>query len=121
MEKNYNKKETLEVADIFRLYGQNHRQCNTLSYAKIKVMRHIEACRTAKLGGHVEQCNRCGFQRNAYNSCRDRHCPKCQTLTKEQWLNLLRTPNGDLKVNSVLLPFCIHGPRLLWIISIFTA
>jgi len=81
------KKESLEVADIFRLYGQNYRQSNALSYAKIKVMHHIEACRTAELGGHVEQCNRCGFQRNAYNSCRDRHCPKCQTLTKEQWLN----------------------------------
>jgi hypothetical protein len=50
-------------------------------------MHHIEVCRTAELGGHVEQCNRCGFERNAYNSCRDRHCPKCQTLTKEQWLN----------------------------------
>ena len=87
MEKNYNKKEQLEVADIFRLYGQNYRQCNALSYAKIKVMHHIEACRTAELGGHVEQCDRCGFERNAYNSCRDRHCPKCQTLTKEQWLN----------------------------------
>jgi len=81
------KKESLEVADIFRLYGQNYRQSNALSYAKNKVMHHIEACRTAKLGGHVEQCNRCGFERNAYNSCRDRHCPKCQTLTKEQWLN----------------------------------
>jgi predicted Zn-ribbon and HTH transcriptional regulator len=81
------KKQSLEVADIFRLYGQNYRQSNALSYAKIKVMHHIEACRTAQLGGHLEQCNRCGFQRNAYNSCRDRHCPKCQTLTKEQWLN----------------------------------
>lgn len=81
------KKQSLEVADIFRRYGKNYRQSNALSYVKIKVMRHIEACRTAQLGGHVEQCNRCGFQRNAYNSCRDRHCPKCQSLTKEQWLN----------------------------------
>ena len=81
------KKQSLEVADIFRLYGQNYRQSNALSYAKIKVMHHIEVCRTAELGGHVEQCNQCGFERNAYNSCRDRHCPKCQSLTKEQWLN----------------------------------
>jgi hypothetical protein len=50
-------------------------------------MRHIKVCRTAVLGGHIEQCNHCGLQRNAYNSCRDRHCPKCQTLVKEQWLN----------------------------------
>jgi len=50
-------------------------------------MRHIEICRTAALGGHVEQCDKCGFERISYNSCRDRHCPKCQTMTKERWLN----------------------------------
>ena len=82
-----NNKEKLEVADIFRLYGENYRRSNPLSYEKIKVMHHIEVCRTAELGGHVEQCDQCGFKLNAYNSCRDRHCPKCQCLTKEQWLN----------------------------------
>jgi hypothetical protein len=50
-------------------------------------MHHIETCRTAALGGHVEQCNECGYEKIAYNSCRDRHCPKCQTMTKERWLN----------------------------------
>jgi hypothetical protein len=50
-------------------------------------MSHIQVCRSAALGGHIEQCNRCGLERNAYNSCRDRHCPKCQTLVKEQWIN----------------------------------
>ena len=50
-------------------------------------MRHIESCRTADLGGHVQQCDQCGFEQIAYNSCRDRHCPKCQCLVKEQWLN----------------------------------
>ena len=91
MKKTYNdppnNKEQLEVADIFRRYGENYRRCNSLSYEKIKVMHHIEVCRTAKLGGHVERCNECGFERIAYNSCRDRHCPKCQSLIKEQWLN----------------------------------
>jgi len=53
----------------------------------MKTMHHIQVCRSAVLGGHVEQCDHCGFERNAYNSCRDRHCPKCQTLVKEQWLN----------------------------------
>jgi len=53
----------------------------------MKTMHHIQACRSAKLGGHLEQCNECGFERNAYNSCRDRHCPKCQTMVKEQWIN----------------------------------
>ena len=82
-----NNKEQLEVADIFRLYGENYRRSNPVSYEKIKAMHHIEVCRTAELGGHVEQCDQCGFEQIAYNSCRDRHCPKCQCLTKEQWLS----------------------------------
>jgi hypothetical protein len=81
------KNEQSEVADIFRRYGEDFDKYNSLSYEQKKVMHHIEVCRTAELGGHVEQCDQCGFERIAYNSCRDRHCPKCQTLTKEQWLN----------------------------------
>jgi hypothetical protein len=76
-----------EVADIFRIYGDDYLKKHTLPHAHKKVMRHISVCRTAKLGGHIEQCDRCGFKRNAYNSCRDRHCPKCQCLVKEKWLN----------------------------------
>ena len=75
-------KEKLEVADIFRLYGDNYRKFNSLSYEQNKVMHHIEICRTAVLGGHAEQCDQCKFERISYNSCRDRHCPKCQTLVK---------------------------------------
>jgi len=81
------KNDQPEVADIFRLYGEDYRQYNSQSYEQGKAMHHIEVCRTAKLGGHVEQCDQCGFERISYNSCRDRHCPKCQTLAKEQWLN----------------------------------
>jgi len=76
-----------EVADIFRLYGDQFRQNIKLPVAQLKVMRHIEVCRTAELGGHIEQCSDCVFERISYNSCRDRHCPKCQTLAKEKWLN----------------------------------
>jgi hypothetical protein len=76
-----------EVADIFRIYGNDYLKDHPLPYAQKKVMRHITVCRTAELGGHVEQCDRCGYKRNAYNSCRDRHCPKCQCLIKEKWLN----------------------------------
>jgi len=83
--KNNNPK--FEVADIFRFYGDQFRQNIKLPVDQLKVMRHIEICRTAELGGHVEQCSDCGFERISYNSCRDRHCPKCQTLAKEKWLN----------------------------------
>lgn len=82
-----NKREKPEVADIFRVYGEKYRRSHSMSYEHMKAMHHIQVCRSAKLGGHIEQCNQCGFERNAYNSCRDRHCPKCQTLVKEQWLN----------------------------------
>ena len=80
-------KQTLEVADIFRSYGAPYRHNNCLSAEQSKVMHHIETCRTAALGGHLEACDNCGYSQNAYNSCRDRHCPKCQTLVKEKWLN----------------------------------
>ena len=80
-------KQQVELADIFRLFADGYRRSHTLSYEQLKVMHHIEICRTAVLGGHVEQCDQCAFEQIAYNSCRDRHCPKCQTLTKEQWLN----------------------------------
>jgi len=69
----------LEVADIFRRYGEAFRQAlgHALSRAQRRVMSAIETCRTAVLGGHVEECDQCGHQRHAYNSCRNRHCPKC--------------------------------------------
>jgi hypothetical protein len=78
----------LEVADIFRRFGSAYRQTHaeTLGRAQRRVMRAIELCRTAALGGHVECCDTCGHQRIAYNSCRNRHCPKCQSLARAQWL-----------------------------------
>jgi predicted Zn-ribbon and HTH transcriptional regulator len=78
----------LEVADIFRRHGAAYRQAHAdhLGGTERRVMAAIEACRTAALGGHVEHCADCGFARNAYNSCRDRHCPKCQGLARAEWL-----------------------------------
>jgi hypothetical protein len=83
---------SLEVADIFRRYGPPYRQTQgvALPQAHRRVMRSIEVCRTAALGGHVEQCDTCGHQRIAYNSCADRHCPKCQSLARAQWLEARR-------------------------------
>jgi hypothetical protein len=76
----------LEVADVFRLHGEAYRQTHALSTQRRKVMRAIETCRTAALGGHLEVCPQCGDARPAYNSCRDRHCPKCQALRQSQWI-----------------------------------
>jgi len=79
---------TLEVADVFRRYGDVYRQQHhaSLSTAQRRVMTAIETCRTAVLGGHLEQCDACGHERNAYNSCANRHCPKCQSLARAQWI-----------------------------------
>jgi hypothetical protein len=78
----------LEVADVFRRYGPAYRQKHaaSLSQAQRRVMSDIELCRTAALGGHLEECDGCGHQRPAYNSCANRHCPKCQSLARAQWL-----------------------------------
>jgi hypothetical protein len=76
----------VEVADVFRQYGAAYRTQHRVPLAQLKAMRAIERCRTAQLGGHVEQCDACGHQKIAYNSCRNRHCPKCQTGKRERWL-----------------------------------
>src|SRR5438445_11337435 len=78
----------LEVADIFRRHGEAFRQAHAghLGRVERRVMGAITACRTAVLGGHVEQCDACGATRIAYNSCRNRHCPKCQGAARAQWL-----------------------------------
>src|SRR5438128_1265249 len=78
----------LEVAEVFRRHGEAYRQARPghLGRVERRVMGAIEACRTAALGGHVERCGDCGLVRIAYNSCRNRHCPKCQGSAAAQWL-----------------------------------
>jgi len=75
-----------EVADIFRQHGPAYRQSHRLPRHHLRAMRAIEGCRTAALGGHKDQCDPCGHLQISYNSCRNRHCPKCQTLRKEKWI-----------------------------------
>ena len=79
---------TPEVADVFRRYGDSYREQHgaSLSTAQRRAMSAIEICRTAALGGHVEQCDSCSHQRISYNSCRSRSCPKCQSLARAQWV-----------------------------------
>ena len=93
----------LEVADIFRDHGAAWRRANAghVSLGQMKVMSAIEGCRTAALGGHVARCEKCSHTHIAYNSCRNRHCPKCQGTAAKEWLaereaDLL--PVGDFHV-----------------------
>ena len=78
----------LEVADVFRRYGAAYREKHGASMSSMqqRVMTAIEVCRTAVLGGHLERCDECAHERNCFNSCRDRHCPKCQSLARAQWI-----------------------------------
>lgn len=109
------------LADILRLMGPAYLATHDLSVAKTKVWRAIVACRTAALGGHVECCDTCGTTRHVYHSCRNRHCPLCQTRAKEAWLvarrrELLPTPYFHLVFT---LPHDLNGlvgqcPRALY-------
>jgi hypothetical protein len=75
-----------EVADVIRTAGSRFREHNSLTWPQCKVLDAIARCRTAALGGHRDQCSNCGHQAISYNSCRNRHCPKCQTNARDQWL-----------------------------------
>jgi len=81
-------KPSLEVADIFRAFGPAYREVHghEMPVRHLRAMRAIEICRTVELGGHIDQCDHGGALRISYNSCRNRHCPKCQSLEKERWL-----------------------------------
>ena len=81
------RRERPELADIFCSHGESYRKTHCLPASHKKVMRAVEVCRTAELGGHLKQCDRCGFEHPTYNSCRNRHCPKCQSLAKAKWLS----------------------------------
>ncbi|UZQ51655.1 IS91 family transposase [Clostridium kluyveri] len=76
----------IELQDIFLKYGDEYCQKHKLPFHIKKVIWNIISCRTSKLGGHMDECEECGHIRISYNSCRDRHCPKCQTLKKEKWI-----------------------------------
>lgn len=76
----------VEIADIFRAHGEAYRQGHPLSGGQKRVMRDIETCRTEVLGGHLDVCLACDYSHPSYNSCRNRHCPKCQSLAQARWI-----------------------------------
>jgi hypothetical protein len=114
-------KPSLEVADIFRAYGAAYRQAHEMPLRHLRAMRAIEICRTAELGGHVDECDHCGQLRISYNSCRNRHCPKCQGLDKERWLearnrNILPTYyfHPVFTLPEGLRPLCLRNQKVAY-------
>lgn len=80
------RRPALELADIVRVHGESFRRTHALTIQQAGALRDIERCRTAALGGHLEVCDACGYEHPVYNSCRNRHCPKCQCLAAEKWI-----------------------------------
>ena len=114
-------KHSLEVADVLRAFGPAYREAHGLPLRHLRVMRAIEICRTAQLGGHLDQCDHCGTVRISYNSCRNRHCPKCQCLEKERWLearqkDLLPTPYFHVvfTLPEGLRPLALRNQKVLY-------
>ena len=111
----------VDLADIVRTHGAAYRQAYRLTRGQHRALRAIATCRTAALGGHTEACEQCGAIRIAYNSCRNRHCPKCQTLAKERWLAARRAELLPVEYFHVVftLPHALNplaqgNPRVLY-------
>jgi len=111
----------LEVADILRAHGEAYTAGHAVSSLQGAVLRRLVACRTAALGGHRDACDRCGYSRVSYNSCRDRHCPKCQGVKRAQWLEkrlqrLLPVEHFHVvfTLPAALNPLALYHPRRLY-------
>jgi hypothetical protein len=103
---------TLEVADIFRARGQDFIDRHSLDIAQLKVIRAITQCRTAALGGHIDVCPQCGGDPSiSYNSCRNRHCNKCQSQARNRWIEARKKELLDTRYFHVVftLPHDLHG------------
>jgi len=81
------KRPSLELADIFIRYGEEYRARHRLSRKQLSVMSAIEGCRTGRFGYHLDICDECGHLEYSYNSCRNRHCPRCQGIARRRWVN----------------------------------
>ena len=112
---------SLEVADILRAYGEAYDARHPVSALQAAVMQRLARCRTAALGGHIDACDRCGYTRVSYNSCRDRHCPKCQARKRAEWLEarlerLLPVEYFHVvfTLPATVYPLMLHHPRRLY-------
>jgi hypothetical protein len=104
VEQKNKRSESVEVAQVFRMHGDSYRSENTLTPEQHKVMHAIRNCRTSVLGGHVEQCDYCSETRCSYNSCRNRHCPKCESFKAAKWVE-------DRKAELLPVPYFHVVPR----------
>lgn len=105
-----NKKQSIELADIFSGQATDFLRKHTLCAEQLKAFNAIMQCRTAALGGHIDRCDNCGYTRQSYNSCRNRHCPKCQFVKKAQWVDKLAANLPPVKHFHVVftIPGCLH-------------
>ena len=110
-----------EVGDVFRRYGGGYRTTHSLNRKQLSVMDAIERCRTSQLGYHMDECDECGHLEHSYNSCRDRHCPKCQGISRRKWVNgrledLLPVPYYHVvfTLPDKLFPMCLYNKRVIY-------
>jgi Transposase zinc-binding domain len=114
-------KPPVELAQIIRDYGDHFIQKNTVIKQHLRVLNALKICRTAELGAHVDRCDSCAHERISYNSCRNRHCPKCQNTNRERWIlarkeDLLNCSYFHVvfTIPHELNSFCLKYPRELW-------
>ena len=105
-----NKKQSIELADIFSGQATDFLRNHNLCTEQLKAFNAIMQCRTAALGGHIDRCDNCGYTRQSYNSCRNRHCPKCQFVKKAQWVDKLAANLPPVKHFHVVftIPGCLY-------------
>ena len=104
-----------ELAQVVSLFKSDYTAAHSPTYRTLKVLHHIESCRTSALGGHVDVCDECGIVHISYNSCRDRHCPKCQGMDREAWVEARKEDILPVKYFHVVftLPEALHQIALL--------
>lgn len=114
-------KTMVELQDVFLQYGEEYRKNHKSSFVQLKTMSAIEKCRTSSLGGHIDVCENCGYTKVSYNSCRNRHCPKCQTLAKERWIDNQKSNLLDVEyfhvvfsIPDTLNPIVFQNQRILY-------
>jgi hypothetical protein len=105
-----NTRQRIELADIFSDHAQDFLSRHSLCTEQRKAFDAIRQCRTAAMGGHLDRCDHCGYTRQSYNSCRNRHCPKCQFVKKAQWVDKLAASLPPVKHFHVVftIPSCLH-------------